>query len=318
MTLIRNIQSRISESDSRQVRPIWRILAVLLAIVPAYYGGQLLVFELVGSFIGPESSQTAVEIAGVIEVAGRLISVALALFIAVTISTRLDARHLREYGFENSPEWWRDLIGGIGIGVAAVIGIAGYMVARGTGQLVVSTSGTGSERLLSAVAAIVVILVFLLVNSTLEEFVFRGVFMLNVAEGLQARWTNLLVVSVMAVSVSALVFGLFHIINGPLAIMSSAVMGIFWGIAYLFTGRLALPLGAHLGGISVSVLSQEQFGGFTLPTVVALEPIGEPTLLGSIEIWAIRVLVGLSLVCLWVLTFYGRIGIHERFVFNLK
>ena len=311
MSLTRKAQSIIDGVQNSRLRPIWRIVAVLVTMTPVYYGGQLLLFRAV-------RSADLGEIGGIVSIAGQTVTVALALLIAVASVRRLGNQSLQQYGIENSSVWWRDLIGGLGIGAAATIGTVGYLIAGGGAELAVESSGTGSETVSIAVAAVLAILALVIVNSTLEEFVFRGVVISNASEGLQARRASLWTASLIAVGVSATLFGLFHFLDGPFEIVSSAMMGIFWGVAYLFTGRLALPLGAHIGNISFFVLFQGQFAGFTLPTFILVETVGEPTLFEGFQLWGTRVMIGISLVILWVFVFYDRVGIHKKFIHNMQ
>jgi membrane protease YdiL (CAAX protease family) len=115
------------------------------------------------------------------------------------------------------------LLGAVTIGVLALFG--GYEI-TGWGSL------AGTLTVIGMMCAIAVA----------EEVLFRGV----IFRLLQNRWGSWL-----ALSVSAVLFGLVHLINPGATLWGAAAIvieaGLMLGAAYLVTGSLWLPIGLHLG-----------------------------------------------------------------------
>jgi membrane protease YdiL (CAAX protease family) len=83
--------------------------------------------------------------------------------------------------------------------------------------------------------------IFVIVNATLEELVFRGIFF----DALESQWgTRITLV------VTAVLFGLGHLRGYPPGLLGAglaAVFGLAMGVLRAWGGGLALPMVAHMG-----------------------------------------------------------------------
>jgi hypothetical protein len=178
----------------------------------------------------------------------------------------IDRRPVAEYGIRGASAWWRDLV--VGVALAVVVWVAILAVELGTGVVVVlDTFRAGSEGF---VLALVASLTLFGVASLSEELVFRGFIMKNVVEGLTAR--SRAMAGVVAVVVSSLLFGIVHLLNGGATLgstISIALIGLSLGAATLFTGRLGLAVGLHLGwNVALGVLLGHRVSGIEAPAQV--------------------------------------------------
>lgn len=297
-----------------RLRATWRILVVLAVALPIYYGANLLVPALLGMVIGSDPSQTVLLAANLGVFASQALVITIAALVALLVGSRLDDRRPTSYGFKHPTEWIRDFVGGVAIGAAAVVITLLYEVARGRSSLSVELTGVGVQSWFVAVVVVAVMLVFFLANNVFEEVVFRGIFITTAAAGLQARSVSPAPAVLLGLVVSSPVFGLYHFLGDPAEIVTSTVAGVLFGVAYVLTGQLGLPIGVHFGGVVFVMIRQEQFaGGLTLPTLLVAEPLGEPSLVGAIELWTVRALAGIVLLYLWIRVFYDGIRLRERF-----
>jgi membrane protease YdiL (CAAX protease family)/membrane protein implicated in regulation of membrane protease activity len=77
----------------------------------------------------------------------------------------------------------------------------------------------------------------LVVLATLEEIVFRG-FLLPRARSLTGRWW-------LAVGLVQLLFGLGHIYEGPLAVVQTTMLGVYFSVVFLWRVHLGAVIAAH-------------------------------------------------------------------------
>lgn len=306
-------------SDTR-LRATWRVLAPLVVAIALYVTGHALLETVVTSVLETwmKTGETSAVVATAGFFIGLSITIALSAVAGLLVASRLDHRPVSSYGFARSRGWIADFAAGILIGVAASAGAVGYQAARGDLTLSVSVTGVGVDSAALGGLVLVVVLVFLLVNNVFEEVVFRAILIPNAAAGLYARFGSRSIGAtvVVAVAVSLPVFGALHVLGGGLAaIVTSAIGGILFATAYVLTGRLGLPIGVHFGGIAALSLEQQPLAAdpeLTLPSVVVAEWVGTPSLLVSVELWTVRLLLGVVLVCVWVYATYGDLSITER------
>ena len=84
----------------------------------------------------------------------------------------------------------------------------------------------------------------------IEEVIFRGYPLHNVCEGLKARGASRGARAAIATLLTSLAFGVAHAANpnaSAMAVLFIAFGGIFLASGLLFSGDLAIPIGAHLG-----------------------------------------------------------------------
>jgi hypothetical protein len=187
--------------------------------------------------------------------------------------------------------------------------------------------GVSSGTADSFVLGIVVALVGWMLVSLWEETLFRGIFLVNAAEGLSARelptWASVLG----AWANSSAVYGVLH---GPFgstpaadslwyALLMTTVMGGLFGMACVLSGRLAFPIGLHTG---INFSEHNLFlspPGSPVPAVFQVVQTGSggpvqfqsmgPTVVGPVF------LVGYVLVACW---FYARRGSVEPLIRGVR
>jgi uncharacterized protein len=193
-----------------------RIMLALCAVVLPVLAARLAV-----SWLAPGVPATAVVSAFVSVVTG---------FLGYRVYVRgVEKRPLAELGREGA---LRELGCGALIGALLFGGTIGVLAWVGVYH--VAGFGTGYDLIAALAAAVGA--------GVLEEIVFRGVIFRIVEESLGSG---------IALAVSAVIFGLIHLVNphatlqGALAIIFEA--GILLAAAYLFTRRLWLPIGLHVG-----------------------------------------------------------------------
>jgi hypothetical protein len=247
-----------NDADRRPRAPVRVIVGFLLIALLAVVG--TLVVELLAAAIWPDRSFAYV-------VVGSTIGLGTGAAIGVAAVARwIDRRPVAEYGIRNASAWWRDLV--VGVGLAVVVWVAILAVELGTGVVVVlDTFRAGPEGFLLALVAS---LTLFGVASLSEELVFRGFILKNVVEGLTAR--SRAMAGVVGVIVSSLLFGLVHVLNGGAtlgSIISIALIGLSLGAATVFTGRLGLAVGLHLGwNVALGVLLGHRVSGIEAPAQV--------------------------------------------------
>ena len=121
-----------------------------------------------------------------------------------------------------------------------------------------------------------------------EELVFRGYQLTNIAEGLNVPRLGAKGAVTLAVVLSSVLFGLFHVWNPNASIISTINLavwgGLLLGLGYVLTGRLALPMGLH---IAWNILEGNIFGlpisgwGTLGATLLSVEQGGPTLFLGA-------------------------------------
>lgn len=165
---------------------------------------------------------------------------------SVTIAARwLDRRRLRDLGLALNWRWWRDLLAGLGLGAALAGGLFVALLAAGWVE-VTDVSAVPAEANPAWVAALV--LLGVVGSAIAAELLARGYQLTNLAEGLTG-WLGLRGSVHAAVLVSAALSGLLYAAWPLATLLGTATMvaaGLFFATGYALTGRLGLPLGAHL------------------------------------------------------------------------
>jgi membrane protease YdiL (CAAX protease family) len=155
-----------------------------------------------------------------------------------------------------------------------------------------------------------------------EEIFSRGYQLLNMAEGFNYPFLGPRGAILVAWVLSSSIFGVLHLGNPNATLLSAfniALAGLLLGAGYVLTGQLAIPIGLH---ITWNFFQGNVFG---FP-VSGLETIGATFLAteqGGPDLWTggafgpeaglmepIAVLIGITLITLWVRIRQGRFGIH--------
>jgi membrane protease YdiL (CAAX protease family) len=171
---------------------------------------------------------------------GGLLSGAMALLLGSLVGgwsmLALDGRLPAALGFHPSPEGLLELAKGIALGAALGVVVVGIMAALG-GLRWSGQEGTGLRWLSGAVGAFG----FLLVPAAAEEALLRGYPLQALGEAWGAG---------IAVVVTSVLFGLLHLANpgiGVLSVANVTVAGLMLGVVYVRTLSLWWATGAHLG-----------------------------------------------------------------------
>jgi membrane protease YdiL (CAAX protease family) len=216
----------------------------------------------------------------------------------------VDRRPLAEYGFRSPPTWALDLVVGV---CAVLVGWAlwvGVGTALGWTTVAVPLSTPDGPVALGLVAA----LVAFGTNVWVQETVFRGLVLKNVAEGLRNRALDARRAILTAWLLTVAYFVLIHGATRPRVVVDLAVAGAVFGALYVHTGSLALPVGAHLGANFAG-------GAVFVPTQVAAERTAVFAVSGGVpgpellNTGVPKVVAGYLLLLGWVRWRHGRIDV---------
>lgn len=194
----------------------------------------------------------------------------------------LDQRSVRDYGFRFSKTWLEEFVVGSALGGFLVGSV--FAVSYWFGWVsVVELWSLGDTTMFFM--WILLFAVGWLAVGFWEETLFRGIFILNAAEGFETGLTSSRNAIVAAWVVSSLVFGVLHVPLGTIPGDGSFVgmlivwclMGGLFGWAYILSGELALPIGLHFSfnyAVNNLFFGGAASGQAALPTVVRTEIIG--------------------------------------------
>lgn len=253
----------------------------------------------------------------------------LALFGATAIalwftSRFIDHRNYREFGLGFDRKWWLDLISGFLIG--ALLLTAVFVIEYALGWVTVTQLFKNEKEAWINFPFIPTLLVALFAHTgiaSLEEILFRGYMMKNLAEGFHGKRVNPRTAVILAFTTSSLIFALLHLRNpniSILAIVHLLLAGLLLGALFLLTGEIALSIGLHTSwnffmgvvfGFPISGNSEDiaaiatRQSGPTLWTGGTFGPEG-----GLLGLFAI--LAGFILTFLWVLFSRRRLTISRR------
>jgi len=255
---------------------------------------------------------------------GETVLAAVAVLLLVGIISVVDRRYLRDIGLRPGRQWTVEFGVGLALGglmagaVVLVVLLAGAASIEGTlvtreGDLLTDLPLAGGVGLG---------FVFFLLIATLEEIIFRGYLLVNVAEGVRGLLGDRTAV-LAGVAVTAVLFGLAHAFNpaaSVVSVLSIGLFGLLLGAGHALTNSLAVPIGLHtawnfaLGpvfGLPVSGLTT----GATLLDVV---PDGPSVITGGafgpegglVSLWALA--VGAALLAVWYRRSTGELAVDER------
>lgn len=236
--------------ESSRFRAGWRILLAFMIFFAVYLGSRqawdLLPLPEFGSRIG-----------------GYLLFFVAVGVVLLCSSRFLDRRPIRNYGFRFGERWWADFAAGIAIGVLLHGTVTGIHLGFGWSHVSEVASTGGFE--VPLVAGLGIVLLQFAGVGLWEEVLFRGVFILNAAEGL-SRWIESRSTRVVgAWLASTFVFGALHFFSAGgegvpvnFVVISAVVAGLYFGLPYLWTGSLALPIGLH---VATNFADAALFGG---------------------------------------------------------
>jgi len=217
--------------------PLWRLTAfsaVLLAIAVL----QLAVAGPVAYAIYQRTGQVdaGTIMAALFDSPGALVVYAWAALAIAIVGTcyftvRLDRQPAGAVGLWPHRGWQREAAAGLGLGIALIAAVFAILLAAGLARVRPSPAGP--------VPALVIGIAVLLPLATMEEVLFRGYTLRNLAQWLGPWW---------GLAVSAVLFSLGHFANpqpNPLALANVGLAGVLMGYAYLRSGSLWLACGLH-------------------------------------------------------------------------
>jgi len=170
------------------------------------------------------------------------------VLISVWLSGRfLDRRPFAEFGLRLNKQWWQDLGFGLGLGIVMIGGV--FLIELAAGWVTIAdTIHTANSEQTFILPFIVFVVLFGCVGFS-EELNSRGYHLTNIAEGFNLKAIGPKYATVIAVVLSSLLFGLFHLGSPgatPISLFTIILMAILLGIAYALSGRLAMPVGVHI------------------------------------------------------------------------
>ena len=230
----------------------------------------------------------------------------------------IDRRKFSETGVFFNKNWWIDL--GFGSLLGALLMAAIFLIELAAGWITISDTFVAPNAMPFFVA-ILIPFVFYIGVSILEELLFRGYLLLNLAEAINMKAISSRVAVIISLVLTSAVFGVAHAANPSATLISTlniTVAGIFLGLAYVLTGSLAIPLGIHLtwnffqgnvfgfpvsgtNNFSTSVFAIEQGG----PLAWTGGPFGPEA--GIIGLLAM--LAGTLSIVWWVRRRYGKVAV---------
>jgi uncharacterized protein len=170
------------------------------------------------------------------------------VLISVWLAGRyLDHRSFADFGLHLNRRWWQDLGFGMGLGILLIGGV--FLIELGAGWLIVTDTLYTSNNGSSFVPSFIVFLILFVCVGFSEELFYRGYHLTNLAEGFNTEAIGAKYATVIAVFLSSILFGVFHL-GSPHATLVSTMIILMWsilgGIAFALTGSLAIPIGVHI------------------------------------------------------------------------
>ncbi len=217
--------------EQRRIRTLWRLIAFALLLVFFNF-----LLGLLLSWGRPwQGSLVLVQTLSAV-------ATLLSLWVAARV---LDRRPFVAYGFHLGPLWWRDFAFGflLGAGLMAIVFLVEWLV----GWIHIQGAWASPQGMPFPLAILLALWLFITVAVN-EEGISRGYLLLNLAEGLRVPIVGPRGAVYLAWLLSSLFFGLMHMFNPHvtvLSIVNLCAAGLLLGLAYIRTGELGLPIGLH-------------------------------------------------------------------------
>ena len=236
----------------RRPRALWRLLIQALIFFILLSAMQIVIFiaaevllQSLGGF-DPTAATPSLARHPLMLIALAISSI-LAIWISFVIAARwLDRRPMRDYGFQFSSRWWRDLVFGLFLGAVLMALVFVVELAAGWVEITGYMAQAGPEGF---VIWFLTAFIFYISVGIYEEMLFRGYHLRNMAEGFEGRSLNPRTALLLAYFLSSAIFGVAHAFNPNatlISVFNIAVAGLFLGIGYILTGDLAVPIGLHI------------------------------------------------------------------------
>lgn len=294
MTLIDGVVSLFWNRQEKRLRAGWRmgLFTTLIQILTSLFlVGPSLLISAIGLISGAGSLESAITggqnlllrnpaLATLITTGAILAGILLATWF---MGPWIDRRKISDFGFTFSRDWWLNFAFGFGLGalLMGLIFLVGWTTGnfRVTGFFVSFSDGYFLPGLLIA------LLVFIC-GGIYEEVLFRGYYLVNLAEGLHNERVGAPWAIMVAFLITSAIFGVAHLSNPNatwISTLNITVAGIFLGLGMVLTGSLAIPIGLHIAWN----FFQGNFFGFPVSgidmfsTVIATESVGRDWITGG-------------------------------------
>ncbi len=306
----------------RRPRALWRLVLYVLLLAAA----GLALFSLQGLLpgAGQESAMSDAGSAAQRRLGRELAIVvlgALAWVLPTLFAARFfDRRPVSDLGLQFTAAWWRDLCFGLVLGGLLMLMV--FLVELALGWITIKSTFYTRLPLPFWTALAWPLTLFLMVG-IYEELMVRGYLMKNLAEGLSFNPLGRKLAMLLALLISAAVFGLLHAGNPSASAVSTfylCLAGLLLGLPYLLTDELAIPIGLH---ITWNFFQGNVFGlpvsGTTanLTTFIAVEQGGPELWTGGVFgpeaglIGVAAMAVGTLLIVWWVKRTRGTVGFRS-------
>jgi len=215
---VQNIQNRTSESPN--MKRLRTLLGILVAFLP------ILILGIIGTLLGTDTL-----LGGFIVTGGYVLSIGIA-----TIVLKLQGSSWRQIGLARPKSWPRTVLLGIGALVALfIMTIALQVIALNLPGA--EAASIDQSRFNPLEGNLVLFLLFVVLAWTTiafgEEMFYRAFLITQLGDVFQ----NSKLGTALALLGSSLIFGLVHLVEGPLGIANTFFMGLILGTIYLRTGR---------------------------------------------------------------------------------
>ena len=170
------------------------------------------------------------------------------VLISVWLAGRfLDHRPFADFGFHSKKDWWIDLGFGMGLGILLMGSV--FLVELAAGWVTTSDTLHTVNIEQSFILSLIVFVILFVCLGFSEELFYRGYHLTNLAEGLNFKVIGPKNSIIIAVGLSSVLFGIFHLAS-PNASLVGTINIILWGVLfsvpYILTGSLAIPIGIHI------------------------------------------------------------------------
>jgi len=294
MTLIDGVASLFWNRQEKRLRAGWRmaLFTILVQIMTSLFlVGPSLLVSAIGLITGTGSVGSAIiggqnlllrnpAIATLMTTGAILAGILLATWF---MGRWIDRRKVSDFGFTFSRDWWRNFAFGLGLGalLMSLIFLVGWTTGnfRVTGFFVSFPDGFFLPGLLIA-------LLMFICGGIYEEVLFRGYYLVNLAEGLHNRRVSARWAIMVAFLITSSIFGVSHLSN-PNANWTSTLnvtlAGIFLGLGMVLTGSLAIPIGLHIAWnfFQGNIFGFPVSGIDMFSTVIATEFVGPDWITGG-------------------------------------